>query len=703
MKLNYFSLTAKTAIAAVVMAAGATVFAQTGQFSVKEFDLTPTVTMSTTHAGQSQKDRIDASGLRPSEVADLPKFQNRPQSIMRSVETPRGNVYAAVNRYEEMLTYDQAYCGSLNLTTGALVPQFYSSALNKFGDDYSMQAVSYRKGEVIAPEYGIENMNGFTGVRWSILDLATGRVNAIYEFKDGLANPYSMTYDPDKDLFYLVSFDNKNGAHSMFGIVDPNGEEGWTYISGQKLADSTGSNQPYIPAIAYNPVDKKIYAFDNHYGVYTIEYEMHASGQIIDDAILVEVGETSVEELDNPYIFDCDPDYGIISGAVTYSPMDEMFVTVFRDNLKQQNRIVYIHPETFEGFVGKTLDPADHFVNGVFCIDEVADADAPELAAEPTAVFDKQNLTGEIRFTTPKFSFVGVDITGSPLECVTVIDGTEVDSRTVKAGDNYVLPITLAQGQHRLEYTTSLNGKVSPARIIGFYVGYDSPVAPKDVAINANVVSWSASGNDGYHFGYVDMADLGYNIYLDGELQNSTPVKGTSFTLNVPETMKRYVIGVTAISQGQESPVTEINPIFGKAFELPFNQVPTRDEVACFDFYNENHDTAIFRYGVHSEIYPGLSFQCGYFNDADDWLILPLVHLPNNESLYEFGFTLRGQSPSYTNEAYEVYVSKQPEPQNMVKGLQVYSTPEEKVHGLIPSEKRFTFAVPEAGDYYVGL
>lgn len=705
MKRNYISLTAKTALGAVVMATGVMAYAQSTYIPVQEYELTPTETLGQSRAAQAPADRVNPAGrgATATSATGLPKFEYKPQSIMRSAEAPRGNVYAVVNRFNTMETGDEAYLGELNLSTGRLVPKFRNRAFNKIGDDYSMRSVAYRKGEVIVPEFGIENMNGFTGVRWTILDLNSGLQTAQYTFTDPMADPYSFTYDPDKDLFYLVSFNNTNGTHSMFGIVDPNAEGGWKYIAGQKLADSSGMNQPFIAAICYNPADKQIYAFDNKYGVYNVEYEMHPSGSLIEDNVLIEVGETSVEELDNPCIFDCDPDYGIVTGPITYSPMDEMFVAVYRDNMIKGNRIIYIHPETFEGFVGKTFDPQDHFVNDLFCIDEAADPNAPELAATPTVTFEKESLTGKIDFTTPKMSFIGVDLTGSVLECVATIDGNVADKREVKAGESYSVNLTLAQGQHRLEYTTSVNGLTSPARTVLFYVGYDAPIAPKNVEIAGNVVSWKANGNEGYHQGYVDMADMAYNIYLDGEKQNEAPVKATSYTLNVPDKMKRYDIGVAAISQGQESPATVITPIFGKGFSLPFSQVPTREEAECFDFYNENHDAAIFKYGVNNGVNPGLSFQCGYFNDADDWVILPKVNVPDPEALYEVAFTLRGHSAEYSNEAYEVYVATQPEPANMKKGSLIYKSLEEKANGLVAAQKHYNFAVPAAGEYYVGI
>lgn len=630
-----------------------------------------------------------------------------PASIMRSPESPRGHFYGIVNRYSDMELRSEAYFGELDLASGKLTPLFYGPQYSPYaGDDYVFQADSYRKGEIVCVSfYQQELSNGGTRFcsQWDLYDINTGEFTGTHDFEDSMAAGYSVSYDADDDIFYVCAIDmsGAGGGDSMLGVVKPNDNGEWTYTHHGKLETQDGY-QPFIAAIAYNPVDKQLYAFSNSNIVYTVEV---ADSKGRPDSILVEAGEIDME--DGSFLFECDSN-DPMAGQICYSPMDESFVAIYRDNAKRIVRLAYIHPETFEGIIGEDVSCPNpsFYITAIFCTDDFASSEAPTLSPKPTFSFDKANLSGTINLSAPTESYIGIDLTGTDLQAVTKIDGNVVDSRTVKAGESFALPITLEQGQHKLEFTTAIGDEVSPVNTVLFYVGYDAPMPVKNIKLDNNILSWDAPTGIGYHNGYVDLNDITYNIYLGGIKQNAAPVTETTYTLSKDVDMQRYEVGVEAVSHGVSAPAATISQIYGKAFSLPFLQTPTVGESINYTIVNANGDVRRFFHGDNvispTERYEGMSFVCGYMDDADDWLFLPLMNFPDASKLYTFDFDIRGVYPGrYTSESVGVFLADAPNPDGTI--LEIYSTSDQRVIPEIPDHKSFSFAVPKAGDYYLAI
>ena len=624
----------------------------------------------------------------------------RPQSIFRSPEAPRGNCYAVVNRYTEMEYAHQAYVGPLDLTTGRLT-RLYSGAVfcPYIGDDYLYQGNSYRKGQIICPNY-TNISETLYGASWTLVDIETGEITDKINFNDQLADAYSVTYDPDRDIFYTIAIDmNNSEGDSYFGIVNPNGATGWEYYAGGRL-ETKNNQKPFIAAIAYNPVDKQVYAFDNNNYVYSIEWD-GSLGMKHPEYTLVSVGEIYMP--DESVLFECDSN-DPMAGQITYSPMDEMFVAVYRDNRYRVNRIVYVHPETFEAFIGADVNAdSTPFVCSIFCVDDMASSDAPMLAPAPVLSFTDGSLSGSIALSTPTESFIGLDLSGKTLKAVTKIDGEVKDERNVTAGQSFTLNLTLEQGLHSLEFTTEINGETSPVNTVPFYVGFDAPQAPTNIRLDLNHLTWDVPAQPGVNKGYVDTDDITYDVYLNDVKQNSQPLTVNEFDITVPETMAYSDIAVTASSHGQTSPKGSIKEIFGKAFELPFLQAPTKEQSSLYTIVNANNDYRTFYYGTNSGV-EGMIFLCGYTDDADDWLFLPAINFPDNKKLYSFEADLRGvYTDLLTAESFEVYLADRATVESALKGTQIYADYNLKVSAATIRHHNMTFAVPEAGDYYIAI
>lgn len=714
MKRNYLTPIVRSVLAIALMASGAFVSAQNQWAKMQTSD--PARPSGAVYESSPKSKAVGrrtlgdpANSVMPAldglQEIRAPKSKSgvklRPANIMRSPEAPRGHIYGVVNRSATITYAHEAYVGPIDLSTGALTPAHHGAVFCPYiGEDYVYQANSYRNGEVVCPRFTGGQDSQFTAC-WDLVDLETGDITRTIDFNDQLAEGYSVTYDQTRDIFYVVSIDLNTGAgDGIFGIVNPNGKTGWEYYYGGKL-ETANNFKPFIAGIAYNPVNDQLCAFDNYNTVYTIEWNGE-NGIYAPECTLVECGEIYMPN--EGVLFDF-PSDNTLAGPVTYSPTDEMFIAIYRDNEQRKNRIVYIHPETFEAFFGADITaPSTPFITSIFCVDDFASSDAPMLAANPRISFVKESLSGEISFTAPTESYVGVDLTGSDLKAVVKIDGNVADERTVKAGDSFTLPLTLTQGEHKLEFTTAIGDAVSPVNTTLFYTGYDAPVAPRNLTFDENTLTWDAPDAIGQHNGYVDVNDITYDVFVDGVKQNSAPLRQTTFKLTVPETMELAKISVTATSQGQTSLESSISQIFGKAFDLPFLQTPTKEQSQLYTIVNANGDVRQFYYGTNLKDYEGMIFVCGYIDDADDWLFLPAVNLPDADKLYSFDFDIRGVYPELTTkESFEIYVADKPTVAAAKKGTQIFADHDYAAMALNPVHHSYTFAVPKGGDYYLAI
>ena len=93
-----------------------------------------------------------------------------------------------------------------------------------------------------------------------------------------------------------------------------------------------------------------------------------------------------------------------------------------------------------------------------------------------------------------------------------VIDGVEAATGKASASELVEIPFTnLAQGNHQFGFAVTLNGNESKSAIVRFYVGNDVPLAPANVQVKADGVSWDAV-TEGVNGGFVDLKAVSYEV-----------------------------------------------------------------------------------------------------------------------------------------------------------------------------------------------
>lgn len=694
---NYFKAILSTALLAIFMASGIIASAQDSEWKalrdgvVTNRPQTPAKPSPMQMMRQKYGKALPASRIAPSQdgMYPTPKITQKPANILKSPQNPRGSLYGVINRFSDMEYTHQAYVASFEMATGKMTKLFTGSQFCPYsGYDYMNQTNTYANGSIYCPTY-TSDVGGEYSISMVVCDFATGKITGRYILNTDL-NPYSITYDSKEGVFYALTLNLTTYKDSILVKIVPDEANGEYKVF--PLAELTDQGSSYLSAICYNPSTDKLYVFNNLNNVYSIAQK--AEGYVI-----VEEGYLDCNDL--PF------DEGV-TGQVAYSPADEMFLVILRDDFIQANRLLYVHPETFEVFYGPYLAMAEKpYIAAIFITDDYAEPDATEIVAEPTISFPDAALTGTIEIVAPSYSYVGVELGNTPFKLIAEIDGKEIYNADVTPGQKITLNPTLDEAEHTLTIVTYVGELPSPVRTVVFYTGYDAPRSPQNIAINGNSLSWDKPGSVGMHNGLVDTDNITYNVYLNDEKQNAEPITSESFILTPPALQAQYKIEVEAISHDHASERGVINEVYGAALQLPFFQKPTADEKGMYRTVNYNEDDRIWFWTDDTEnsgadMY-GWAMVVGYINAADDWLIFPLINFPSSESLYTLAFDVAGVMQNLTTtESYELYLGKEPNVKSMLEGICIYKDNYYSATNAF-EHKIYNFAVPEAGEYYFAI
>lgn len=628
------------------------------------------------------------------------KLKLRPHS-MRSIENPRGNIFGVVNRWDGMVYAYQAYMGKIDLNSGKFTTMHQGNVwCNAVGNDYTFQTNGYRMGKVYCPIVTESIEAG--GTVWAVVDLEDGDIEARYDFGTDLQGwPYSLTYNADEDVFYGLTIGQ--GSDSHFVIYYPknfketglNGEDDGSGTGAYKYVKHIGDDATYMAAVVYNPLDKQLYAFDQR-----------NNGYIID----TETGERTELGFLN---FDGNLFPELYSGQICYSPMDEQFVALYRDNAEMKTAMLFIDPASLDvtelGYIDDERSP---YVASIFTNDDFASADAPELPAEFVFGFDKASLSGKLTFTVPSLTYYGVEIGSTPVKMSVKMDDKVLYEGTMKAGESKTLDVTTTDGLHTFTSVATIGENASPVRTMVKYIGNDVPFAPTDLYLDNDKLTWKAPAGVGINKGYVNVDALEYNVYIDGVMQNSTPIEDCEYTLTLPASAQRSDIAVEALCKGKKSECAVLNQVIGKGLKLPVAYTPTREESQIFTAINANNDERTWVYNTRkislddmtSDIKDqGMSMILGYYNDADDWLVFPAINFDSAQAVYNLAFKLASVYTGGSEESFAIYIGKKPTVKALKEeGTLLYQRSHfHTTNDLVPVS--VDFAVPAAGDYYIGI
>lgn len=478
----------------------------------------------------------------------------------------------------------------------------------------------------------------------------------------------SMAYDPTDDTFYAFRYkDDLSGLDWV--KVNP--------ATSQFEMIAAYRGKTVVLTLAPTP-DGTMYYIDSQGDLYTINKESGRTSL---------VGNTGV----TPAAYDQCMMYDNRSGSFLWAALSD------------EGSVLYsVNPETAETTRVAKFKNNEQFV-ALYTTDSDALPGAPGAAVRPQLKYSADGaLDGSITFTTPSKTFSGENLSGN-VNLDVWLDGVNLKGEEVAPGTSVTVPVTLEEGNHYINVTTSNETGFSPMRYIYQYAGYDTPIAPgspkMEFADNVNTVTWETP-EGGVNKGYIDFENLTYDVVrMPGNVKVANGIKETSFSEPTPESLQAYYYCITAINNGHVSATAETNRVLcGEAFPIPYSQ-NFEDEATFNDFFkvvDNDGDGYSWRYGYSGEI------RMDYIKngvDADDWLILPKVSM-NNGVKYRFSMLMKIFTQTYP-EDFEILIGTNPDDLSSFKTI----AKETDFTRIANEFDDYTcdFVVDAAGDYNIAI
>lgn len=602
-------------------------------------------------------------------------YRNDENLLTRSASDPRGEFYALVPFYLGLETADDAYLGKFNPNNGMITPLYYG-AHYLTGGDYQNQTAAMRGNYGYFP-IAVENVFEYN-VSWYVVDLTNGKIVETKNFGgDRSAKPYTMTYDAKRDQF--ITFSWNGDTYNQLTIFDGKTLNTVDFVDMSKM--------PFINAVCYNPDDEEVYLFDWNNKVYILSDP--GMGRVD------QVGDLST--VNNQTLFE-----EFASYPMCYSPKDRAFVTLVPDMNTQQTVLQYIDPESWDVDAGVTQRNSFLLVRALLCADQYAAWDAPEIPALPKITFSDSSLTGKLTFKASENQFNGNPYpAGTSMKTVVTMDDKSIFEGNMTPGEEKTIELDLTSGQHTAGVYCETSEGRSPVASKVFYVGYDNPYPVTNLTLDKLNLSWKAPKAGGVHNGYVNPDNITYDVYYNTQKINSRPITETSYTIYNPNEMALTAISVVAVANGMQSEPTVLNEIIGKAKELPVHIVPERSDLNIIKILDANGDNESFNFSTYtSEGITMLRHLVGYFNDPDEWIFLPRTNFPDSEKLYNLSLGIGGVYTGTTREDVDIYIGETATPEGMT--TRIWNR-EQLGCPHIPIQHSINFAVPQAGEYYIGI
>lgn len=454
--------------------------------------------------------------------------------------------------------------------------------------------------------YGSFNLDGEileyqeVGGDLTVTDFSTYVISCVHDSNTG--DTYAYTLNADASGYMLQKVDT----------------ESWQFTP---IVDNVPIENVCL-GIAFNPDDGKIYGYTPDSRFVTFD---GATGNL-----------TFVAKFDFPVT--------TTMKGMTYSPLDKEFMFVYTGSDSSEYASLYtITPEgelTFHADLPEALQ-----YNILITPDKVVDPLTPLTPEITDIAFEGGSVDGTATIKLPSTAFDGSTLSGN-LTLTAIVDGVEAGSMTGQPGETVNMPLNdVAEGMRNFSFTVTCGELTSASVSRKLYVGYDTPVAPENISLTEGTLTWDPV-TQGVNGGYIDSDALTYNIYLNGEKINDSPVTGCSYTFTMPdEVYRKYVAQVEADNHGHLSQQGFSNDIkTGKPFPLPFSMKPTMTEGELIQMFSDR-GIEWYKWNISQDAEnPYISCNTfSYDEPTEEWFILPAISVPATDKLLEISFDVKVQ------------------------------------------------------------
>ena len=391
-------------------------------------------------------------------------------------------------------------------------------------------------------------------------------------------------------------------------------------------------------ALAYNPYDENVYAITRKKQFVRINQE---------------TGEYD-------YLWDIPlPDMNTnYKMALTYLPnADEyLFATTLNDI---DMTTVYYRLDVESQIIAQTAQITDSHLVTFFVNTDEKDMQSP-LRPEFTGMeFPYGGLSGAFTFTMSNETAGGNAITES-LNWTFYADGEAISSGSAAPGASVSVDVQLTEGEHTIEMASAVGDHAGPSFKKVVYIGNDTPKAPTNVVLEEGKVSWDAV-TEGVHNGYLNLAEMTYEIYINDEYIGETSETYFNFSVAPTDAFGKHVASVIAICNDLESEKAMSNStVYGAPMNLDVFFTPSRDEAQLFTVVKDDIDRALsWGYDVWDS-----AFATDYpWVKSTTWLVTPPLNMDDTKIVYSVEFEAMANKLSNDGEAYlRVYLGESKDP-----------------------------------------
>ncbi|MCM1378288.1 MAG: choice-of-anchor J domain-containing protein [Clostridium sp.] len=608
----------------------------------------------------------------------------------RTAETLIGDIYGVCNNFDGMGSSEQSYSrsfwGKINFEDFTAEPLYYGIDFCNTMDQAN-QTGAVRDGILYIPEGQRSSVRDFEVV-WKRFDIEQGKWLEPLRCGDNLSLwMLSMCYDPITDAFYGMAGLDDNGS-TRYGRIVRIDLDPVTGLPKETVLRDLSATAGAFSGFLYDPKEERILVFTDH--------DYHLSEFNRKDGTLIEVCELYCPEVsDENIVFTGFDNRG--TAHLVYSPKDDKILIMCVEPGSTMRTYVFAL-DTDTGEITRQGEiKGGYYMTTLYTPNAYAEPDAAGPVELKKINLEGNSSSGSLDILLPTTLYNGLELSTDVTLSVTA-DGKSIYSQSAKPGTTVNVPFTLEEGLHKIVIRANIGSKEGPALTTKIFVGNDTPVRPTNLTLNETTLTWTAPGAVGFNNGYVDVTDLTYDVYFNGNKINTAPISATTYTFTMPAELERVDITVTATAKGKTSLASEpINVVIGNALTLPYTATPEASQAALFTIIDSNHDGSSFAYDTSTK---EIIQEYENYQGSNDWLILPAIAINDPEKMYEFRFDFRTFTPYYGTETIEICIGTDATAQSM-RSLITYPNIQTGDSKRIPLTARFN--VERAGVYYLAI
>lgn len=586
-----------------------------------------------------------------------------------------------------MQSLNKCFWGKIDFDNYEAVPLFSGSNFINSGDP-EHQAGAVRDGILYIPEGQRSSIRDFQ-VIWKRFDISTGEWLAPLVCSDDLSLwPATMCYDPVTDSFIgLTAFEENN--LTRYGRLVSIRLNDTTGLPEASVIKDFPERDAYLSGIFYHPGENQVMTLTDDHIIYSINRN---------NGNLTPVCSLYCDDSDDESTAFIGFDY-VGSYNLVFSPRDNKVIWSVPSYGVNPSEAYLFGIDIDDGCVTRlgNLSNGTRMVS-LYTPDSYALPEAADMVTITNFSLVDNALSGTVAFKAPSTLYNGLVLSGN-VDITARIDGNEIyrkNSTAPGAEDSFNFSVT--EGLHQLQIRADLNKLTGPETTVKFFAGNDTPLAPTNLKLNENTLTWTAPGNKGFNGGYVNPSEITYDVYFDGIRQNTSPVSGTSYTFVSPGDLARMDVTVVANFKGKSSQPSEaLSAVLGDSLTIPYSATPDTSQAALFTIVDSNRDGSTFEYDY---IERKFLHQYETYEGSNDWLILPALYFADATKMYEFACSYQSYTPYYGTENISVYIGEKPSPSGMRK-LAEYPEMLVKENTSFPVTARFS--VDKPGKYYLAF